>query len=475
MKKKRKKIIIAAALLVVAAIVVVFVVNQNSGPQHPYVDTMFLERTDLQNTVSVTGTVQSTESKKVYSKLAYPVELLNVEVGDTVAEGDVLCQLDTSTLESNINQQNATVYKAQQTANLKIASAQKSLNDARKELENDLNTQILAAKAQVRTAEGALESASTQLLNLRLERGDIEIADMDLDDLNDYNADSRTQRVAYDNAKVALEDAKENLKAVEASAKSQLEDYEAGIVEAQASANVSDQLIGIEKLQADLADCTITSPMSGVVTGVYVNEGATPNGLMFVIEDTDSLKISTRVKEYDIANIRMNDPVEIKSDATGEDVYDGTLTKIAPTSVKNTQGDADTSSDAEFDAEIAVNSSGSGLLIGMKTRMNIVYEEKEQVYAVPYDAVTMNENGEEIIYIARKNEQGATIATPVVVESGMENDFFVEITSDEIADGDEIITSIDGITPNMQVMTASDMMAAAGGESGAGGAAAAAQ
>jgi multidrug efflux pump subunit AcrA (membrane-fusion protein) len=171
---------------------------------------------------------------------------------------------------------------------------------------------------------------------------------------------------------------------------------------------------------------------------------------MFVIEDTDSLKVLTRVMEYDIANVKLGNPVEIKSDATGETMYRGSLSVIAPTSVKNAQGDSNTTGDAEFEAEITV-SGKTELKIGMKTRMNIIYEQKKNVFAVPYDAITENENGESIVYVARTDDTGVAIATPIVVTTGMETDFDTEISSTELAEGDMIITTIDGLTPGMQV------------------------
>ena len=467
MAKKKKIIIIVIVLLLVVTIVGMALLSAlNRVPMYYVAETVDLQKTDLQNIVNITGTVESTDSKKIYSKLSYPVAEIAVEVGDKVSAGDILCLLDGSALENSIAQQNASINKTQQSANQQIANAQRELDTAKNALEDDLNQQLLSAKSQVasaeagvKSAEGNVNAASVRMLNLRLEREDAPLFYDDAQAVDQYDASTRSARVDYDNAKVALEGAKEslesakkNLEAVEAAAKKQLEDYEAGIASAQISANVSDQVIAVQKLRADLDDCTIIAPVDGVVTGVYVVEGAVASGLMFVIEDIESLKISTKIKEYDMADLKIGNAVEISADATGDAVFGGMLSNIAPTSVKDQAGETISGTDVEFEAEVEVTSKNTGLKIGMKTRMDVIYQEKKQVFSVPYDAVTENENGEEIIYIAKEDEEGNFFAEAVVVTTGMENDFSIEIISKDIEAGAKVITNIDGLIPGMQVV-----------------------
>jgi multidrug efflux pump subunit AcrA (membrane-fusion protein) len=463
-KKKMRWIVGIVVMLVVAGVVVYFSVAMNAAPSYPMVETMTLAKQDLQNLVSVTGNVESTTTKKIFSKLAYPVEELLVEVGDRVSEGDILCRLDTTDLENAITKSQATVYKSQTSANRQLTDAQKALQDAQELLEKDLNTQLLNAEAAVRAAEEALRQAevdkkkkSIALQNARdTLNADQEQGYTEEDDARNRRAvdsakmDLESAEVNIENKELDLEDANIKLQAVQESIRQEMEKYESNIAAARNGTDFTDQYLSIEELQSDLADCEIAAPVGGVVTAVYVTEGATPSGLMFVIEDTDSLKVLTRVMEYDIANVKLGNPVEIKSDATGETVYRGSLSVIAPTSVKNAQGDSDTAADTEFEAEVSV-SGKTQLKIGMKTRMNIIYEQKKNVFAVPYDAITENENGEQIVYVARTDETGAMVATPIVVTVGMETDFDTEIKSSELAEGDVIITTIDGLTPGMLV------------------------
>ena len=106
---KKKKIIGGICVVVAAAVVGVSVLNSKNNAALMPVSTETLQRMNLQNTVSLTGTVESETGRKVYSTLSYPVESVNVAVGDVVQEGDVLAKLKTSDLELDIAQQQAAV------------------------------------------------------------------------------------------------------------------------------------------------------------------------------------------------------------------------------------------------------------------------------------------------------------------------------------------------------------------------------
>ena len=457
-KKAKKGIVTVTVLAVLAAggFVAYQAFLRPRGPILPVVDTMTLERTELKNTIDVTGVVESVNSKKVYAQLSYEIEALNVAVGDTVQEGDILCQLSTKALEDSIAQKNAAIYKTQTNANFNLTEAQKDLANAQAVLDKDLNTNLLNAQAGVRSAQYTLDLRSIELRDKRdtLKEGR-ENADSD-DIIETYKNAERTAQMAYDEAKANLEDAKVKLKAAEEDIKRQMEGYESKIVSARNALDLTGDWLALEQLKEDLINCAVKAPVSGVITGVYVEEGAKPSGLMFVIEDTQSLKISTKIKEFDIGSVELQNPVTIKSDATGDDIFQGRLSKIAPTSVKNAQGNSASEADIEFAAEVAVTGNPERLKIGMKTRMSIIYEEKNRVFAVPYDAIGTNADGAEIIYIAKTDELGVITAHEVVVTTGMETDFDVEISGTELAEGDMVILDIEGLTDGAQVMFAAD-------------------
>ena len=621
----KKKIIggVCAALAVV--VVGGYVITSQKGAAQMIVSTETLQQMDLKNTISLTGTVETQTGRKVYSTLTYPVESVNVEVGDVVQEGDVLAKLKTDDLELDIAQQQAAVTASNNQAAHQIEVSRKAYENAKENYENGLDSSAISAEQSVTQAENnvtqseySVESAKLQVEsaeaavrdareNYRLTRdqleGNVTDAEKALDKAEEalsdakaaYNdavagvegqiaqaeanfaqikADYDMQKATYDNiagqlaenvkkANEALTKAEQELKeymdanpndedgqlstyqgavdkakqgvteaqqeqlrekeafqAIEAtynqaqtdlatvkssiygqttSAQSAVASAESGVASAEAQLDAAkqsaesakqqqeatknaieqqidslqDSLVGsqlaaesnraqeiaIQKMQNTLEDASITAPVSGVVTAVYAKVGEPGNGLLFVVEDTESLKITTRIKEYDIANVQVGMPVTIKSDATGDKEISGTITYIAPAAVKSDTGSTQTSSNnsnVEFEAEVQVNDKDSGLRIGMNTRLTVLLEEKQDVFGVAYDSVVKKQDGTDVLYaVEPKSTEGKDASTYIVTEvpvtTGLETDFYIEVSGSNIQNGMSIVSDPQSVTPGMEV------------------------
>lgn len=134
--RKRKKWIIPVAVCCVAAIAVIAV--RASGKRNDMQamailepETAEVERRTLTESVSATGKIASVESKTV-TALVTGVEIksVDVKVGDVVAEGDVLCVLDSSALEQNLADAKTSLSSAQGKTQISVSSAQRSLEEA---------------------------------------------------------------------------------------------------------------------------------------------------------------------------------------------------------------------------------------------------------------------------------------------------------------------------------------------------------
>ena len=670
MSKKKKIIGVVCGVVAVAVVGGYLLLNQNSGAA-VMVSTETLQQMDLQNTVSLTGVVESETDRKVYSTLSYLVESVNVQVGDVVQAGDVLAQLDTEQLEMDIAQQQAAVDASNSQSAHQIEVNRKAYENAVENYENGLDSNAISAESGVNQAESSLTQAEYGVDSAQLQvdaaeaavrdarenyyitrdqlNGNVDDAREALDDAEDalaeaqaaYNsavaeanskvtsaaanaaqkqqefeqakkdwdefqkthgADRKDAQTKWSEAKKAYEDAyiayntavanedpavdayeKEMKKAqaafnaaqteydqieaewqpayekyiaaqtakdeavaaqesaataassVESSAYSGVASAQTGVASAEAqldaardarngstltqleqgiaSANRSvdsaelqediakaqqsaaqqsadtakqqqaatenaiqqqldtlkDNLIGsqiaaqstksqeiaIQSLQDTLADATITAPVSGVVTAVYAEEGQPGNGLLFVIEDTDALKITTNIREYDVGNIEVGMPVVIRSDATGDKEISGTVTYIAPAANKTENGNTLTADDStvEFEAEVQVNDADSGLRIGMNTRLTVLLEERDNVYGVPYDAVVEKADGSEVVYAVEPSseKEGGYVVTEVPVTTGLETDFYIEVSGDGITDGLSIVSDPQSVAPGMEV------------------------
>lgn len=671
MSKKKKIIGVVCGVVAVAVVGGYLLLNQNSGAA-VMVSTETLQQMDLQNTVSLTGVVESETDRKVYSTLSYLVESVNVQVGDVVQAGDVLAQLDTEQLEMDIAQQQAAVDASNSQSAHQIEVNRKAYENAVENYENGLDSNAISAESGVNQAESSLTQAEYGVDSAQLQvdaaeaavrdarenyyitrdqlNGNVDDAREALDDAEDalaeaeatYNKAVAGQAGLQEQAKATLEQARTEYTAAETAwneySETHRQDYESGreerdkkkdaydtakqkyeesiteqvpdgdsdlqdqmeeaqkaywIAEAEftavkmdyegerskyqaaetawsqaqadyqnqlasiessasaaysgvasaqtgvasaeaqldaardarngstltqleqgiASANRSvdsaelqediakaqqdaaeqsadtakqqqaatensiaqqidtlkDNLIGsqiaaqstksqeiaIQSLQDTLADATITAPVSGVVTAVYAEEGQPGNGLLFVIEDTDALKITTNIREYDVGNIEVGMPVVIRSDATGDKEISGTVTYIAPAANKTENGNTLTADDStvEFEAEVQVNDADSGLRIGMNTRLTVLLEERDNVYGVPYDAVVEKADGSEVVYAVEPSseKEGSYVVTEVPVTTGLETDFYIEVSGDGITDGLSIVSDPQSVAPGMEV------------------------
>lgn len=463
----KKKIAIIIALAIVASTCVVLLTGAagSTNSNSTEVRVVSLEKQDLDKSISATGTVYSTQSTDVYSNLNYPIKSVSVRVGDKVNEGDVLCELDMSSLESDIKQKQAAVWASQSVANQNTASAKSDLETYKRNMENGNDSNLASAQSaitnaelDVQSSELEVESASNSLYAARRdlrEARDNGMDDSELkvlrDTVNTCDTNLEKAQTGLEKAKANLEQAKASYETAKVSSGDSLVNYENKVKSAQASNNFNDQYIAIQNMQDDLENSSLLAPVSGTVTAVNVVPGSSGSGLLFVIQKTDTLKIITNIKEYDIANVSFGNKVNIKADATGDEVFNGNLSRIAPTSTLTATGSVQNSTTAEYECEVAVSDAKSGLKIGMNTRLSIITQQKKSVYAVPYESITTNDAGDKIVYVAVSQADGSYIAEAIIVTTGMETDLRVEVSAEALTDGTLIIKNIEGIQTGMPV------------------------
>lgn len=457
----------------------------------PQVSAVPLEKTDISTTVNVTGNIKSDEITNVYSAQAMQVLKVNVEVGDKVSAGDVLAELDSADLAAQIEQSEAKLKNTK-------ASAQHQLNVAAKNLEtekfnqtNNYDTTLTKAELAVDEAKRVLENANTALYKEQInerairrqkreytgsseyeEKKENDSFDASLEGIEGLNTLLRQSELRIEElengveaAKQGVKDAEQALKATKVLNQEKIISSNDAVTTARLNTNMTAEEMALEKQKQDLEKAIIKSPVSGTVTSVFAKQGSAGNGLLFVIENTEKLMVTTKVEEYDLPNIQVGQTVKIKSDGTGEEEYKGSVTKIAPTALKNPQGETLDTTKVQFATEIGVEP-GTKLKIGMNTRLEIITEEKTGVLAIPYDSILQKEDGTNVAYIARPNAaatDGTTSATYTVSEVpvtlGLETDLKVEVEG-ALQEGDLVISSLENLAlaDGMQVTLAAASM-----------------
>lgn len=204
----------------------------------------------------------------------------------------------------------------------------------------------------------------------------------------------------------------------------------------------------IEQYEEQLENCTVTAPISGVITAVNVDSGNTYNGTtLFTIEDNSAYEVSAEINEYDIGKVALGQKVVIKTNGTGDEELEGTVKKIAP---RATVG----GTEVAYNVRISIDTPNNLLRMDMTAKLSIILESRENVLTVPYEAVMEDENGTYYIEVIKQNQpvdneeadvkkendkSSSLQAEKIMVEKGIESDYYIEVLSDSLQEGMEVV------------------------------------
>jgi len=176
--------------------------------------TAVVERRDLRQTVSATGTVQPFTTVDIKSRAGGEVKVLAVDVGDRVKTGDLIARIDPSDSQTvydeasaDVSAARARVSQAQQTLSLQKATTVTSIAEAQAQVQ--AAAARLAQAHKQADAQPALTEAAVRQAHASLETAQRQLAQMKGGTDPQTRADART---AFDSAQANLTNAELNLK-----------------------------------------------------------------------------------------------------------------------------------------------------------------------------------------------------------------------------------------------------------------------
>lgn len=211
----------------------------------------------------------------------------------------------------------------------------------------------------------------------------------------------------------------------------------------------------IREYEKQIAACTVTAPMSGVVTTVSIEEGNSySGGTIVVIEDNSSYEVTAQIDEYDIGKIQIGQETVIKTNGTGDNEFHGEVKEIAPRATTAGSG-----SDVTYKVDISIDAPCNELKMDMTAKLSIVLNSVENVLTVPSDALQEDDDGSYYVEILKSDTEvsvnpsemaagmerydGAQTQMPqtekITVKKGLESDYYVEIISDHIEEGMKVV------------------------------------
>ncbi|MCI5873981.1 MAG: efflux RND transporter periplasmic adaptor subunit [Clostridiales bacterium] len=411
-KKKKKVLIIVLVIVALLAVLIGTAVHNMTKAVEMVMNTVEVEPVqlrDLSDTISLKGTIAGASSTNVTSKAVAEITAMNVQVGDIVQEGDVLCTLDSASIEEKIADLEKSVSNAQAVSSINSQQTQTAVQQA---LE-DQETQLASAQRQVDDAQTNYNVAETQYNNGEIDFPTLLASKRALESAKaSYDATLESTNRAIENAQLQVE----------------LDKYK------DSDASSKDTL---DSLREQLADCEVVAPCSGVVTSVNVRVGDI-NGekvTILTIEDTSSLKLVATVDEADILKLQEGMAATVTADATGEEKINGTVSRVVRVKSQSTGGTDATA--GGYSVEITIDN--KDLLIGMAAKAKVMLKEKGEVLAIPYDLIQYDEDGNAFVLVAEAGEDGSATAVRKNIEVGEEVDYYTEIIGGDLKEGDMLI------------------------------------
>ncbi len=190
-------------------------------------------------------------------------------------------------------------------------------------------------------------------------------------------------------------------------------------------ANLTATQIQIDNLKKNISDCTVTSPMSGVIAQRGVERGgfASQAAPAYTVMDLSTIKVEVGVSEQVVNTIAIGDEVAVKMTAVSAEPLTGRVSTISPSAGQT----------GTYTVKIELNNQDGAIKAGMLAEVSFTMEQSEEAFVLPRNAV-LTKDGETYVYILEGNT-----AKKTPVETGIETGETIEITSG-LSEGMEVVT-----------------------------------
>ncbi|OHX16653.1 efflux transporter periplasmic adaptor subunit [Chromobacterium amazonense] len=207
-----------------------------------------------------------------------------------------------------------------------------------------------------------------------------------------------------------------------------------GVSQAQVDADMADlksKTALVAQQAALVAKKTIRAPFSGRLGITTVNPGQylNPGDKIVTLQTIDPVYVDFNLPQRQIGKVRVGQPVKVKSDAFGDEVFHGKINAINPKIDPATRN-------VQIEATIA--NPKHKLLPGMFANTTIEVGSKQKHLTLPQTAITYNPYGS-TVFIVKQGKNGLE-AQQAFVTTGDTRGDQVAITAG-LKEGQEVVTS----------------------------------
>ncbi len=346
-------------------------------------------------------------------------------------------------------------------AGSEVSSLQSKVDNLQKEVD-------AAAGAQVQDSES--EEAKAVAQNLNNKKAELEKAKSDL---SNAIANRESKKTAYESAVSSRQSAEQSLQTAKDGAATAARAVDSATASANNTQNTANNNIinqyqsaktselsaksstlsakqEISKSKEELSKAVVYASQDGTVTNVNVVKGQTYSGTdAVVIDNVTSLKATADIDEAQIPQVAVGQKVQIKTDATGDEILEGTVSFVSPTATKNSSKTTDgasttasvSKSRATYRVDVTLDNTNENLRLGMTAKMTFITAEAKNATVVPSSDIQTDFDGNK--YVVVQNADGTT--KNVNVTTGISDEFYTEIKDGSLKEGDIIVEAgLDG-------------------------------
>jgi HlyD family secretion protein len=424
--------------------------NNTLSEANASLETTTVARGALTATIGATGVVRANQTAEIFWKTSGTVEEVLVSVGSQVDESEELANLLQTSLSQSIILAQADFVNAQKDLDslydgfdsLALANAKQVIADAELELQtvqyrwNNLNyptyqpyiddaeSSLTFAREDLKNAQDAYDRLGCCGNKLVRAQRQAALAQAQL------SFDSSEQRYNYlvgSASPLAKAEGDANLVVAKEDVEEAKRDYDKLI-----AGPTADDILAAEARvaasQATLDLISLSAPFAGTITKSEISHGdlVSASTLGFRLDDLSILVVDLDVSEVDINRVFVGQEVSLFFDAILGNDYVGEVISVSPV------GEI-TGGIVNFKVSIEVTDPDEFVKPGMTAAVNIVVSEIENVLIVPNRAVRVVD-GERVVYVVSDSGPEA-----ITIELGSNSDFYSEVISGDLNEGDEII------------------------------------
>lgn len=353
-KKSKKKIVILVVCIIAAAAVMLLLMR----PKGDIYTEEIAKTQDIVTYYSFSGNIEAKDSQTVHSQSTLSIKTLHVKEGDRVSDGDLLFELDDSSMKSNLEQAAANV-------NIAKISYEKAQGTAKEQ-------QTAQVTSALSSAQLSFDNAALNLkrMNELFETGGI--AEVELEQAQS----------TYDASLISLESAQKNYKLSEETVSQSIRTAQEQLNQAKAA---------YSSIEEQMDDTKVFAEVSGEIAEIYVEENASliMGTEIIDIVNFDDLEVTIKVDEYELNTVATGKETKVAINAIGKEIV-GTVSDISRQAVVvNGVSYFPTSLTLEKDKDLRV---------GMSVEVRILNHSEKNVTTISMKALQFDNENKPFVY-----------------------------------------------------------------------------